>query len=105
MAILRAMGFARRELGQVYLLQGLMIGAVGVGIGLAVGLVALHVLSSSSLPWLSGAYSGKPFPVLIDWGDCARVVFGSLVLAVIASVWPAWEVMKINVVETLSDRA
>jgi lipoprotein-releasing system permease protein len=104
MAILRAIGFARRELGQVYILQGLLIGAVGVVLGLVVGLAALHLLSTADVPWLTGAYNGKPFPVLVDWTDCGRVVVGSLVLAAIASFWPAWEVMRIDVVETLSDR-
>ena len=104
MAILRAIGFARRELGQVYLLQGLLIGAVGVGLGLSCGLVLLHVLSTVDLPWLTGAYNGRPFPVLVEAWDCVRVVAGSLVLAALASFWPAWEVMSIDVVETLSDR-
>ena len=105
MAILRAIGFERRELGRVYVFQGLVIGAVGVALGLGFGLLSLHILSTSQLPFLNQSYSGKPFPVLIDWMDCGRVVIGSLVLSMIASVWPAWEVMRINVVETLSDRA
>jgi lipoprotein-releasing system permease protein len=104
MAILRAMGLARYELGRIYLLQGLFIGAVGVVLGLVTGLLVLHLLSAADLPWLTGAYSGRPFPVLVDVGDCVRVVVGSLVLAALASFWPAWEVMKIDVVETLSDR-
>jgi len=105
MAILRAIGFERRELGRVYVFQGLVIGAVGVALGLGLGLLSLHILSTSQLPFLNQSYSGKPFPVLVDWMDCGRVVVGSLVLSMIASVWPAWEVMRINVVETLSDRA
>lgn len=105
MAILRAIGFERRELGRVYILQGLVIGAVGVALGLGIGLLSLHVLSTAPLPFLNQSYNGKPFPVLVDWMDCGRVVLGSLLLSMIASVWPAWEVMRINVVETLSDRA
>ena len=66
---------------------------------------AFTVIKTSQLPFLNQSYSGKPFPVLVDWMDCGRVVVGSLVLSMIASVWPAWEVMRINVVETLSDRA
>lgn len=104
MAILRAIGFERRELGQVYLLQGLVIGGVGVSLGMAIGLTALQILSHVDLPFITGAYSGRPFPVLVDWGDCLRVIVGSLILSAVASFWPAWEVMRINVVETLSDR-
>jgi lipoprotein-releasing system permease protein len=104
LAILRAVGFERSELGLIYLLQGTLIGSVGVALGLGAGLGILELLTNSQLPLVSVAYNGRLFPVLINWSDVARVALGSVFLSGLASVWPAWEVLRINVVETLSDR-
>ncbi len=104
MAILRSVGFERVELGVVYLLQGLMIGTVGVVLGLSLGLGVLHLLSRPDLPLVTAAYNGRPFPVLIHWPDIIAAAVGSVFLSGLASLWPAWEVMRIDVVETLSDR-
>lgn len=104
MAILRSFGFRRSDLGIVFLVQGATVGLFGVVLGLAVGLGVLFVVQHVNLPWLSSYYSGVPLPVLIDWGDIAMVSVGSFLLATIAAVWPAVDVMRIDVVETLSGR-
>lgn len=104
LAILRSVGFKRAELGLIYLLQGTLIGTVGVALGLGAGLGILELLTNTQLPLVSVAYNGRPFPVLINWSDIVRVALGSVFLSSVASVWPAWEVLRINVVKTLSDR-
>jgi ABC-type lipoprotein release transport system permease subunit len=40
----------------------------------------------------------------VNWFDVAFVSLGSVLLAAVASLWPAFEVMRIDVVETISDR-
>ncbi len=105
MAILRAVGFEKKDLGLLYLLEGLVIGALGVVIGLSFGLGLLELIRSAKFAIINQAYAGKNVPVIVDWEAIALVSGGSLVLAMVAAVWPAWEVMKIDVVETLSDRA
>jgi len=105
MAILRAVGLRRLDLGLLYLLKGGSIGVLGVVLGLSVGLAALQLISHIRLPVLQDAYSGRGLPVLISWQDLAIVSLGSVLLSVAASLWPAVEVMRIDPVETLSDRA
>lgn len=104
MAILRAMGLEKRDLGLLYLAEGCAIGILGVTWGLLGGLAILQVIKTVPLPFLTSAYNGKPLPVLIDWTDIGIVGLGSVFLAMFAAVWPAFEVMRIDVVETLSDR-
>lgn len=104
MAILRAQGFQRNSLGILYLTQGLLIGILGVAWGLCLGLLLLLVVQHAPLPLLTSAFNGKPLPVLINWIDILYVCVGSILLAGIAAVWPALEVMRIDVVQTLSDR-
>jgi lipoprotein-releasing system permease protein len=105
MAILRAIGLRRRDLGLLYLFKGGSIGVMGVTLGLSLGLVALQFVSKIPLPILQDAYSGRGLPVLVSWRDLVVVSLGSVLLSIVASVWPALEVMKIDPVETLSDRA
>jgi lipoprotein-releasing system permease protein len=103
-AILRSLGFERKDLGLLYLLQGLVIGGIGVLLGLAVGLGILGIIRSARFEFINQLYAGRNVPVVVDWQAIALVSGGSLLLAMIAAVWPAWEVMKIDMVQVLADR-
>jgi lipoprotein-releasing system permease protein len=105
MAILRSIGLRRRDLGLLYLCKGGSVGVVGVFFGLLFGLLLLQLISRVPLSIFENAYPGRGLPFLISWADLATVGVSSIVLSVIAAVWPAVEVMRIDPVETLSDRA
>jgi lipoprotein-releasing system permease protein len=104
MAILRSIGLRRIDLGLLYLCKGGSIGLIGVVVGLISGLMLLQVVSRVPLSILEDAYPGKGLPVLVSWADLVAVSLGSIVLSIVAAVWPALEVMRIDPVETLSDR-
>lgn len=104
MAILRSIGLRRRDLGLLYLCKGGAIGIMGVFLGLITGLLILQAIEKIPLPLLLNAYSGRGLPVLISWSDLLVVSLGSVLLSILASLWPAIEVMKIDPVETLADR-
>lgn len=104
MAILRSIGLRRVDLGLLYLCKGASIGLFGVIIGLASGLILLQIVSRIPLSIIEDAYPGRGLPVLLSWPDLLLVSAGSLLLSVIAAIWPALEVMRIDPVETLSDR-
>lgn len=105
MAILRSIGLRRRDLGLLYLCKGGSVGVVGVLVGMSLGLLLLQLVSKVPLSLFESAYPGRGLPVLISWADLATVGVSSVVLSVVAAVWPAMEVMRIDPVETLSDRA
>lgn len=104
MAILRSMGFEQLDLSKLYLIQGFCIGLIGVSIGLILGFVTLYLIHHVDLPLLTGAYSAGPLPVLISAQDVIIVSVGSLLLSMLAAVWPAIEVKKLDVIEILSIR-
>lgn len=104
MAILRSMGFEHRQLSQLYLLQGMFIGCIGIAIGLVTGLITLYLIHHYELPFLSHAYASGGLPVLISKQDVTTVCFGSMFLSMLAAVWPAIEIKDLDVIEILSIR-
>jgi len=104
MAILRSLGLRRADLGLLYLCKGGSIGTIGVLLGLLCGLFLLQLISHVPLSILQDAYPGRGLPVLVSWKELLGVSLGSVVLSIVAAVWPAIEVMRIDPVETLSDR-
>lgn len=104
MAILRSIGLRRVDLGLLYLFKGGSIGLLGVILGLVFGMILLQIVSRIPLSVIEDAYPGRGLPVLISWPDLLAVSLGSLMLSVVAAIWPALEVMRIDPVETLSDR-
>ncbi len=104
MAILRALGLRRKDLGIIFLLHGVGIGLVGVVFGLAISFAILELVRGNLLGVVTAAYSAGPLPVVVNWFDIAFVSCGSVLLSAVASLWPAFEVMRIDVVETISDR-
>ncbi len=104
MAILRALGMKRGHLGLIFLLHGITIGLIGVVVGLLFAFVVLELVRGNFVGFITNAYSDKPLPVLVNWWDVCFLSVGSIVLASFASLWPALEVMRIDVVETLSER-
>jgi lipoprotein-releasing system permease protein len=104
MAILRALGMRRGQLGVIFLLHGMLIGLIGVVIGLALSFGILELVRGNFLGFVTSAYSDKPLPVLVNWRDVCFLSIGSVFLAALASVLPALEVMRIDVLETISER-
>ncbi len=102
-ALLRAMGLSRRTLGGLYLAKGLVTGAAGVVLGIGGGLGALGLLASHQVPLLSALYGGRPVPVRTDYRELAYAAAGSLVCAVVASLWPMREALALDVVQVLGE--
>lgn len=104
MAILRSLGIQRKELGAIFLLHGMGIGVIGVAAGLSLAFLILQLVRGNVLGFLTIGYSAGPLPVYVNWPDVFLVSIGSVILAMVASLWPAYEVMRIDVVETISER-
>ncbi len=104
MAILRSLGFKQFDLAKLYLWQGFIIGFIGVIIGLVVGFITLYFIHHYRIPFITSSYSSEPLPILVSFQDISIVIFGSLILSMIAAVWPAYEVKNLDVVEILSIR-
>lgn len=109
-AIMRTMGATSGTVMRVFLITGAAIGVVGTICGLILGIVFSHNIQSimTGLNWMFGANLWDPtvrflstIPSVIDWGEVAAVVVMTLVLSLLATLYPAWKAARLDPVQAL----
>lgn len=109
--VLRTMGLRRSGLIKVFMLQGLQNGAVGVAAGSVAGIL-LSLSLPTLLTWLeslsgssilaSDVYFVDRIPVLIQSTDVVLVALVGLGMSLVATLYPAWQAAKVEVVAAIS---
>jgi lipoprotein-releasing system permease protein len=100
--ILRAMGMPARSIRRIFFAQGVVIGAVGTGIGLVLGLAASVALDRYKLITLDpSVYFIDHLPVATQPGDVGLIVFASLIIAALATIYPARQAARLYPVEAI----
>lgn len=109
-AILRTMGASRAAVMRIFLLAGASIGIVGTVIGFVLGLAFASNIETVRrwLEALSGAnlfeaeiYFLSRLPSRVETGDVVLVVGMSIVLSLLATLYPAWRAARLDPVEAL----
>jgi lipoprotein-releasing system permease protein len=104
-AILRTLGLSPRGVVGVFLTQGVLIGWVGTAIGVALGLaIAFNVpFLEEVLNWHlpSDVYYIPDFPSEVHGGDIVSIAVASLLLTLIATIYPALQAAKTQPAEAL----
>jgi lipoprotein-releasing system permease protein len=102
--ILRAMGMPAASIRRIFLAQGFMIGTVGTGLGLAVGLAAAFALDRGRLIKLDPqVYFIDHLPVARQPLDIATTVIASLLIAAVATIYPAVQASRLLPVEAMRE--
>jgi lipoprotein-releasing system permease protein len=100
--ILRAMGMPATSIRRIFLYQGVVVGAVGTGGGLALGLGLALLLERYRLISLDpSVYFIDHLPVAIELADVALIVVSSLLIAAVATLYPASQAAKLYPVEAI----
>jgi lipoprotein-releasing system permease protein len=100
--ILRAMGLPAGGIRQIFVLQGAVIGVVGTLLGTGLGLLVGRVVHSSGLIRLDpSVYFVDRLPVRMNPVDVVVVVAASLIVAVLATVYPARQAAALDPVEAI----
>ncbi len=100
--ILRAMGMPARSIRRIFLLQGVVVGAVGTAGGLLLGLGVAVLLERYHLIALDPKiYFIDHLPVYTDPLDVALIVVASLLIAAVATLYPASQAAKLYPVEAI----
>ena len=102
--ILRAMGMPAASIRRIFLAQGFMIGTVGTAIGLALGLAAAFALDQGRLIKLDpSVYFIDHLPVARQPMDIATTVLASLLIAALATIYPAVQASRLLPVEAMRE--
>ena len=109
-AILRTLGAAPRNIQAVFLVQGVMIGLVGVLVGITLGVLLamnletlIHGLEALTNTRFLDAkvYFMSDLPAQVRLTDVARVSIVALLLCIVATVYPAWRASRLAPAEVL----
>jgi lipoprotein-releasing system permease protein len=109
-AILKTMGATRREIMKIFILQGLVVGAVGTFLGCLAGLAVAFNLEALSrfvenlfgfkiLP--GDVYYLSELPSQVNFGDVGIIILGTLLISFLATLYPSWRASRLDPVESL----
>lgn len=100
--ILKSMGLTRASVLRIFVLQGLVIGLIGTALGTAGGLVLVTLLDTYQFITLPGdVYFIDRLPVALDPFDVVWIIGASIVIAFVATIYPARQASKLMPVEAI----
>jgi len=107
-AILRTLGASPRTITRIFMVQGVVIGAVGTITGAVLG-IAASLGISQFLGWINNsfglhlfdAYFVNYLPSYLRWQDVLLIVTVSLILSFLATIYPARRAARIQPAEAL----
>nr|WP_223116052.1 lipoprotein-releasing ABC transporter permease subunit [Oryzomicrobium terrae] len=109
-AILRTLGASPRSIMAIFMVQGVLIGAVGLAIGVAGG-VALALNIDVVVPFIERitgvqflsreVYYISQLPSDLQWGDVITVTTVAFVLGIVATLYPSYRASRVNPAEAL----
>lgn len=95
--VMRSLGARRKDILVIFLLQGMIIGAIGAGAGTAAGLGYTVYAKETKLTF----NNSLPLEVSYDWVKIGQTALTSFVLAMIASLYPSYRATKMLPVEAM----
>ncbi len=100
--ILRAMGMPARSIRRIFLMQGILVGAVGTGGGLLLGLTVALLLEHYQLIALDPSiYFIDHLPVTTQPLDVLMIVAASMAIATLATLYPAAQAARMYPVDAI----
>ncbi len=109
-AVLRTMGARATGVMAIFVAHGLALACVGIAVGVMIGVL----LSSNIAAIIAGieamlgvklfdptVYFISELPAQLQWFDVAVVALASLVLSLVATLYPAWRASQISPAEVL----
>ncbi|MFZ2266897.1 MAG: lipoprotein-releasing ABC transporter permease subunit [Azonexus sp.] len=109
-AILRTLGARPLSIMGIFVVQGALVGFIGLGLGV-VGGIALALNIDVVVPFIESllgvhfldksVYYISDLPSELQWGDVWGVTAISFVLALLATLYPSWRASRVNPAEAL----
>ncbi|HOE95598.1 MAG TPA: ABC transporter permease [Candidatus Sumerlaeota bacterium] len=99
--ILKAIGASRRTIWKIFLLDGVMIGILGTGAGVAIGLLLCFSIPYIPLDLPASVYNFSRLPVEVQPVTVLLIVCSSMVICTLAALFPAIQAARLHPVEAL----
>ena len=95
--IMRSIGAKRRDVLLVFILQGMIIGAIGASVGTAAGLGYTFYAKETKLSF----NNSLPLEVSYNWEKIIQTALAAFGLAMLASLYPSYRATKLQPVEAM----
>jgi lipoprotein-releasing system permease protein len=95
-AILKSMGATSRQIMNIFILDGLIIGLSGTFLGLVGGLSLCKLLSHYQFIKLPDVYPITTLPVKILLTDVSIISFSAIIISLAATVYPSWQASRVD---------
>ncbi len=100
-AVLKSMGAGLAAIMRVFVIEGLVLGGVGVLFGLVLGLGTCLLIDKVGIPLNPEIYYIHNLPVVLDAGQILGVVVAALVFSYLATLYPASKAARLHPVDGL----
>ena len=95
--VMRAIGAKRKDILMVFILQGMIIGAIGAGAGTGIGLAYTTYAKETNMQF----QGSLALEVNYNWQKIAETALLAFILAVLASIYPSYRATKLQPVEAM----
>ncbi|PIW33650.1 MAG: lipoprotein-releasing system transmembrane subunit LolC [bacterium (Candidatus Ratteibacteria) CG_4_9_14_3_um_filter_41_21] len=100
--ILKSLGVSKRDIRAIFILKGLFTSLIGVGMGLAIGLLGSFLLEKYQFIKLPPfIYDLSYLPVKVENGDLIIIAAGTFLITFLATLYPAWRAGRLEPAEAL----
>jgi len=101
-AILKSMGATRRSIMQIFILEGLVIGLIGTGIGVGLGMFLCGLLKRYEFIKLpQDVYYISTLPVQVESLDLVLIIGAAMAISFVATLYPSWQAARLDPVEAI----
>lgn len=101
-SVLRAIGTKQNSLIKIFMFEGLIIGALGTIVGMALGyVVCILQIKYKIYPLDPGKYILDALPVIIDYYDFLWVGLSAFLISTLASLYPSFRASKLSIIDSI----
>jgi lipoprotein-releasing system permease protein len=102
-SILKSMGARDSSVMKIFVLEGLVIGAIGTAMGLLLGLASCSFIERFGLQLDPDVYYISNLPVNVDGGQFLMVAGIAVALSYLATLYPATKASRLSPVDGLRE--
>ena len=100
--VLRAMGVNKKSILRIFMFEGILVGAIGTFIGIAIGLLVCYLqIEYNFYPLDSSKYIISALPIEVRSTDILAIGGMAMLLAFIASLYPAKRAASTIIIEAI----